>query len=489
MRNFTLLTMLLLGISTFTFSQDFVLDNSFEKALVEDGFDTDGDNQISKAEAHVVTAINVESEKLASLTGIGEFKNLKTLRCAYNDISTLDLTGCLVLEELQCFQNILTSLNVTGNSRLTRLACMENQLTSIDVSNNLKLNNFQCYKNNLTSLDVSANTELNHLALSWNKLTSLDVSKNKKLKYLAFGQNTELRDLYTSTLPNLTFISVGVTKLSSLDLSSCRLIETVYATGMQYYFKSICLWDTSIVTASFMKDSQTEWTTDCALTFNDFSFRNILVLRGYDPDRDGIIRKSDVAHVKILNLDASAFRKTQEIILTNIVGISGFDNLQVLSVNNHDITNVDISVNKKIYNFSCKNNKLTELDVSENTSLTYLNCKQNSISTIYVWDIPYAESKFKKDASAVWAIHGALSVHPAEVLKTSMYPMPINDFMIIESEEDAEVAIYNLLGSKVMSGVLIRKGHNRINLNLNPNVYIISIKGETTNIVKRIMVK
>ena len=483
--------MLLLGISTFTFSQDFMLDDAFEKALVKDGFDTDGDNQISKAEAHVVTAINVESEKLVNLTGIGEFKNLKTLKCAYNYITTLDLTGNIVLEELQCFQNRLTNLNVSTNKRLTGLYCMENQLTSINTSNNLKLDNFQCYKNKLTSLDVSANIELTWLACSWNQLTSLDVSSNKKLEYLAFGQNTELRSLYISSLPNLTFIAVGFTKLQALDLSTCRLIEEVQATNMQYFFKSICLWNTSVVIDNykFNKDSQTEWTTDCALTFKGSNLKNILVQREFDPDRDGIIRKSDVAHVKTLNLDASAFRKTQEIILTNIVGISGFENLEVLSVNNHDIKEVDISLNKKIWNFSCKNNKLTELDVSENTTIRYLNCKQNSISTIYVWDIAYAESKFSKDASAVWAIHGALGVQPTEILKTSMYPMPMKDFMIIESEEDAEIAIYNLLGSEVMKGILIRKGYNRINLNLNPNVYIINIKGETTNIVKRIMVK
>ena len=105
-----------------------------------------------------------------------------------------------------------------------------------------------------------------------------------------------------------------------------------------------------------------------------------------------------------------------------------------MSYNN--VASMDISRNTKLTSLTCDNNILTGLDISNNTSITSLKCTKNKISTIYVWDIDYAEgnSRFRKDASAKWAIHNTLSNSNNKFLQCSIYPIPSNRYIFIDTE-------------------------------------------------------
>ena len=134
-------------------------DPNFKNALISKGVDTNGDNQISYAEAEVVTSLDVSSETEETFSGViecngGEIKSLRGIEAFRN------------LASLNCNCNLINSLDISSNTALTRLECGSNLLDSLDVSNNTALTVLDCFGNQLTRLDVSNNTELEYLYLS-----------------------------------------------------------------------------------------------------------------------------------------------------------------------------------------------------------------------------------------------------------------------------------------------------------------------------------
>ena len=167
-----------------------------------------------------VTWINVAEKNDPTVCDeIGFFRNLKTLYCNSNQLTSLDVSNNTALTRLDCYRNQLTSLDVSNNTALTRLDCYSNQLTSLDVSNNTALTHLYCYRNQLTSLDVSNNTALITLSCHNNQLTSLDVSNNTALTQLDCYSN-QLTSLDVSNNTALITLSCHNNQLTSLDVSN-----------------------------------------------------------------------------------------------------------------------------------------------------------------------------------------------------------------------------------------------------------------------------
>jgi hypothetical protein len=86
-------------------------DDAFLNALIEAGVDTDGDGEISPAEAEAITYLDVNGEHIingsyidvgdiSDLTGIKACLNLDTLICSYNKITSLDISNNTALHRL-----------------------------------------------------------------------------------------------------------------------------------------------------------------------------------------------------------------------------------------------------------------------------------------------------------------------------------------------------------------------------------------------------
>ena len=76
------------------------------------------------------------------------------------------------ITSLSCFYNQLTSLNVQGLNSLQNLDCSGNQLTSLNVQGLNSLQSLSCYGNQLTSLNVQGLNSLKNLDCSYNQLTA-----------------------------------------------------------------------------------------------------------------------------------------------------------------------------------------------------------------------------------------------------------------------------------------------------------------------------
>jgi Leucine-rich repeat (LRR) protein len=181
------LLLLILALPLFCLGQNVnIPDANFKAYLVGDiAINTNGDNEIQVSEASTfngtISLIGpvgsfASGLNISDLTGIEAFVSLTGLACAYNPLTSLDVSACSALSWLDCSWNPLTSLNVSANTALTILNCQFNQLNSLDVSANTALTYLYCNGNLLTSLDVSANTALTSLNCQFNQLNSLDVS-------------------------------------------------------------------------------------------------------------------------------------------------------------------------------------------------------------------------------------------------------------------------------------------------------------------------
>ena len=242
------------GAHLLTFAEDF-------KAYLVENFDTDGDGEISRDEAELITAIECEDLGLTSLEGVRNLTNLQTLHCSYNAIETLDVSGMTSLTELLCAHNLITDLNVSGctslnniecnsnaigelnladcRSTLTTITCNENKLARLDLTNFDKLFHLNCDDNQLTELLVDGCTALTSVDCASNQLTTLDFRQtpligevycsNNKLTSVLFPENSmmgtfecggnQLTTIDLRNCPHLASLTLAMNKLTSLSVN------------------------------------------------------------------------------------------------------------------------------------------------------------------------------------------------------------------------------------------------------------------------------
>ena len=159
-------------------------------------------NEAKRARALDVSATNWdggeydENEPITDMTEIKYFTSIEDLNCAYNNISSLDLSHNTSLKRLTCWHTPLTSLDVSKNTSLVFLDIEDNQLESLNIDGCNSLREIACSNNKLTELDLNGKV----LTLLWcdvNKLTVLDLSSCSPLIELGISYNP-LRTLIIS---------------------------------------------------------------------------------------------------------------------------------------------------------------------------------------------------------------------------------------------------------------------------------------------------
>lgn len=187
------------------------------RAVVRRDLDADGDGKLSPSEADAVAVIDVSGRGVASLEGVGFFKNLEYLYAADNHLAALYLEGNPRLAELDVSRNCLSELDLSANGELRRVSAPGNGLVRIDVADCAALQALDVSGNDLVKLDVSHNPGLSELDCSGNRLNALEVSKNPELRALAADGNG-LASLNVSKCPLLEVLSVSGNGLARLSV-------------------------------------------------------------------------------------------------------------------------------------------------------------------------------------------------------------------------------------------------------------------------------
>ncbi|EPR74189.1 Internalin-like protein [Winogradskyella psychrotolerans RS-3] len=139
-------------------------DANFKAALVaQPTINTNGNTEIECSEATAFTGqIYLYNESISDLTGIEAFVNVTNLYCAFNTLTSLDLSNNIALEELYCHSNAITNLDLSANTALYKLNCSSNALTSLNIANGNNAsftgsNDFIASNNpNLTCIQIDA---------------------------------------------------------------------------------------------------------------------------------------------------------------------------------------------------------------------------------------------------------------------------------------------------------------------------------------------
>jgi Leucine-rich repeat (LRR) protein len=172
--------------------------------------------------------INITAKNIDFIPDLTRFKNIKSLYCSYNELTSLPHTLPENIKILYCSNNQLTSLPILPQN-LKILSCSNNQLTSLhSLPENLE--QLYCSNNQLTSLPTLPQN-LKILCCGNNLLNSLPtLPKNLEQLYCC---NNQLDSL--PTLPqNLEQLSCGNNKLACLPTLPKNLKQIYYINNTIY---------------------------------------------------------------------------------------------------------------------------------------------------------------------------------------------------------------------------------------------------------------
>ena len=212
----------------------FIPDDSFEQALIDFGIDDLLDDYVFTEKVEKRYHLDVENMGIKDLTGINDFVNLRSLNCARNKITELDVSNLNYLEELECWNNKLLNLNLSELENLLHLKCSNNQISQLDLSNLNYLEQLECTRNNLTSLDVSELENLKNLGCGINNILELDLSNNIRLVEFSVPYNYGLNKLDLTENILLEQLDVRNTDLKFLNLSNNQYLRYLWCGGSKF---------------------------------------------------------------------------------------------------------------------------------------------------------------------------------------------------------------------------------------------------------------
>ena len=216
-------------------------------------YDVDGNNALIGNEATGVVTINISGNSTTDggytdLTGIKNFVNLTSVNCSYNaNIETLDLSGLTELTNLDITGLTgLKTLNISGCTNLT-----EDRITGFDTCTSLtELNVSGC--TNITALNLNNYTGLETVNVSGcTALTSFVIDDNSTTYALQSLDLTGCSSLETLTVNNAL-------SLTTVDFTGVNAIETIDLGGCQYLAGSLDLSNKTALTTISMGSTKIE---------------------------------------------------------------------------------------------------------------------------------------------------------------------------------------------------------------------------------------
>ena len=356
------------------------------RQYVLDNIDTDKDEKLSDAEINSITEINVQLLGIGNLKGIKIFKCLERLLCDGNQLTSLDLSGCIYLTFLSCSLNPLTEgLDVSGCMYLSEINCCTCQLSNLDVSGCTYLATLACYGNNLETLDVKDCKNLKKLECFSNKLTSLDVSGCMNLQKLDCDNN-QLTGLDVSDCTALAELTCGSNQLTALDLSQCTMLTELYCNSNQ--LQSLDVSGCSVLKELFCGNNPmpnldlSKSATLLVLSCGNGQMTS-LDLSGCTALEELSVRESQLTSLDVSGHTALKFIYAMKNKLTSL-NVSGCTALISIECNSNELTSLDVSGCPALSSLTCSDNQLTALDLSNCSNLLDLSCANNQLTSLDV---------------------------------------------------------------------------------------------------------
>ncbi|BDD11392.1 hypothetical protein FUAX_38240 (plasmid) [Fulvitalea axinellae] len=354
-------------------------DDSFEKALIDLGWDDIADNRVLTSNIEDKEELNLTELNISDFTGIEGFKGLVRFGGSRNRATTIDLSANTQLEDINLQSTPLTSIKIGANTKLRVLNVSNASLTSLDVSALTALEDLWIIGNSIAQIDVSKNTKLRRFMGARTDLTSVDLSKNPELINV-WIYNGKLESLDLSANTNLQSLQVNNNKLTELDLSANTKLTQVFVNGNPD-LHCIGIASSHTINSNWKKDARQRFSTDCDApdpslftAIPDENFEKLLIDLGHDDTKDGRVLTANVAEVDKLSIPKA---------VKSLAGIQAFVGLKTLVCVGSQITELDLSKNTLLEELQAGSTALQTLDLSKNVklkSLELIDCDFQSLN-------------------------------------------------------------------------------------------------------------
>ncbi len=372
-------------------------DANFEAALRALDYDnsTTNDGQVPTALIETVISLNVNSQNITDLTGIEDFEALTVLFVEFNELTSLDVSNLVNLEELYVSTNQLTSIDVSNLENLTRFYGRFNDFESLDFTSNTLLYELNVENNNtLTSLDISGNVLLDFVDISDCAVSNLDLSQltqltsfdatNNTLESIDLSNNSLLFEVYLSNNPVGSIDLSNQSALEYFEAINAELTSLNFQNGnnenIQYFditnnpnLTCILVDDVTQDFTNWSKDNDAFYSDiDCRYTaIPDANFETRLNTLGYDDFLgDGQVPTALIENVTSLTISGPS--------VSDMTGIEDFIALRTLNAISQNFTTIDLSNLTDLEVLRIGSDVLEEVDVSNNVNLKEIDLAPNS---------------------------------------------------------------------------------------------------------------
>ena len=206
----------------------YVPDDNFEQALIDLGYDDILDNYVQTSNITYISELDLYFvSNISSLTGIEDFVSLTSLKCRYNQITSLDLSNNSLLTLVDCSNNQINGISFDNNNNvIEELNCSGNNLSNLSIlqdfgtipNNSLKHLNIE--DNIFENFNFTIYAALEYLYIGKNKFKNIDLSSNVNLKQFSSY------DVYNGDIPNDYF-----NQINSISFFNNSNIETITITN------------------------------------------------------------------------------------------------------------------------------------------------------------------------------------------------------------------------------------------------------------------
>ncbi|MBC2846050.1 T9SS type A sorting domain-containing protein [Winogradskyella flava] len=383
------------------FGETYVPDDNFEQALINLGYDVGPLNDyVPTANIEALVSLDVSGNAITDFTGIEDFIALEALNCSNNNLSELNLSSNINLNDLNCSENQLSQLDLSSNTALVVIDCSSNMLVGIDLIENTTLtelnianNNFvlfipsdvpmlqvlDCDNNTIGELDFQQNLNLIELSCQSNALDTLNLQN---------GENGILTSLNATGNPNLNCIQ---TDTGTVPVGATWTVDSSAQFAIECFFGQTYVPDDNFEQALIDLGYDSGPLNDYVLTGNieNLAFLNV---SGYEiSDVTGIedfisLLSLDIGENLIQTIDLSRntllFSLDISYNLIEIIDISVLPNLTTLDVSNNSITELNINNNQSLINLNVSDNLISNIDVSGLFGLEDFSCAFNQITSL-----------------------------------------------------------------------------------------------------------
>ena len=387
--------------------------------------------------------LDLDSNKISNID-LSKNTSLTTLSLIYNNLSSIDLSKNTSLTKLYLYGNNLSSIDLSKNTALKELGLDSNNLSSIDLSKNISLTDLDLRYNSLSSIDLNKNTSLTKLYLYDNNISNIDLSKNinltsldlefNNLSNIDLSHNTSLTslDLNNNNLSSIklydNFDISGVSKTigkqsayqTSIDLGSNRIINLTK--NYKYYYSSKIVIPSEVDVQTFIYNLGLQNLIAKVFNNDEETFSGkvkkgyILKLYYEDTEVDSVpikifensvfddevfykavvdaynkenntslsyttnLTDEQLNSIKIFSYSGNGKLDSEKI--KSATGIEKLTSLTSLTLDDNNISNIDLSKNTNLTSLDLEFNNLSNIDLSKNTVLTSLNLGYNRLSSI-----------------------------------------------------------------------------------------------------------